>query len=241
MELKNNVIGRWVLIVSCPFFIVSCVAPRPLTADQVAARVSVDGANYDGDVVYKGPVIDCFGEYSSGINYWIRARLCATVYGGGSTSYFISLSAEDINYISTSFKYGYLQGHGPLPMISSGLNTGSGLFRISRKILEEQSAHGLNFQVNTGWGPASLFIPSEQIVGFLKVKSASDAGVANSGSANNQGGDFMSAGTPRALPVPGKPGFVFTPFRKNAVVDVRGIPSGRLARDPSTGGVFRVP
>jgi hypothetical protein len=34
-----------------------------------------------------------------------------------------------------------------------------------------------------------------------------------------------------AVPVPGKPGYVFNPFTNNPV-DVRGIPPGTLVRDP---------
>ena len=47
-----------------------------------------------------------------------------------------------------------------------------------------------------------------------------------------------------ARPVPGKPGFVFSPFN-NKVIDVTGIPSGRLVADPtypaSEKKHFRVP
>lgn len=47
-----------------------------------------------------------------------------------------------------------------------------------------------------------------------------------------------------ARPVPGKPGFVFSPFN-NRVIDVKGIPSGRLVADPtypaSEKKHFRVP
>lgn len=48
---------------------------------------------------------------------------------------------------------------------------------------------------------------------------------------------------PTASPVPGKPGFVFNPFTHN-IVDVKGIPSGKLCRDPEdtdTTHKFRVP
>ncbi|MBK1791342.1 hypothetical protein [Persicirhabdus sediminis] len=48
---------------------------------------------------------------------------------------------------------------------------------------------------------------------------------------------------PTASPVPGKDGFVFNPYTHN-VVDVRGIGSGKLVRDPEdpdTGHKFRVP
>jgi hypothetical protein len=44
--------------------------------------------------------------------------------------------------------------------------------------------------------------------------------------------------------VPGKPGFVFSPFN-NKLIDVQGIPSGRLVADPqypaSEKKYFRVP
>lgn len=51
----------------------------------------------------------------------------------------------------------------------------------------------------------------------------------------------MQDGYPVARPVPDKPGFVFNPHN-NHVVDVRGIPSGTLVRDPSgSNKLFRVP
>lgn len=37
---------------------------------------------------------------------------------------------------------------------------------------------------------------------------------------------------PSANPVPGKPGFVFSPYN-NKLVDVNGIPSGQLVQDPT--------
>lgn len=46
-----------------------------------------------------------------------------------------------------------------------------------------------------------------------------------------------------AIPIPGKEGFVFNPFTNNPV-DVRGIPSGTLVRDPqdpNKAHKFRVP
>jgi hypothetical protein len=47
---------------------------------------------------------------------------------------------------------------------------------------------------------------------------------------------------PTAKPVPGKPGFVFSPYDPNGgYVDVNGFPSGSKAKDPYSGKVFLVP
>lgn len=48
--------------------------------------------------------------------------------------------------------------------------------------------------------------------------------------------------TPMATPVPGKPGYVYSPFSGNgAFVDVQGLAPGSLAKDPYSGRTFRVP
>jgi hypothetical protein len=39
----------------------------------------------------------------------------------------------------------------------------------------------------------------------------------------------------------GTPGYVYSPYGRHNVIDVRGVPSGALVRDPSTGGIFRKP
>jgi hypothetical protein len=72
----------------------------------------------------------------------------------------------------------------------------------------------------------------------------------NDGSAGESGGGTgeKPASPPKeipvARPVPGKPGMVFSPFN-NKVIDVKGIPSGRLVADPtypaSEKKHFRVP
>ena len=46
---------------------------------------------------------------------------------------------------------------------------------------------------------------------------------------------------PFGLPVPGKKGFVYSPFDKTQMVDVRGIPPGKKVRCPYTSKIFLVP
>jgi hypothetical protein len=61
--------------------------------------------------------------------------------------------------------------------------------------------------------------------------------------ANNNPSSATKPKYPTASPVPGKPGFVFNPYTHN-IVDVKGIASGRLCRDPEDpdpSHKFRVP
>ena len=47
---------------------------------------------------------------------------------------------------------------------------------------------------------------------------------------------------PYGIPVPGKPGFVTSPFAPKAgYVDVRGFPSGTEVKDPYSGKIFLTP
>jgi hypothetical protein len=56
-------------------------------------------------------------------------------------------------------------------------------------------------------------------------------------SASAQGGDL-----PYGKPVPGKPGYVFSPFDKNGgYVDVTGYTPGQKVKDPYSGKIFLVP
>lgn len=54
-----------------------------------------------------------------------------------------------------------------------------------------------------------------------------------------------TSGTPEqlpfGLPVPGKKGYVYSPFDKTQMVDVRGIPPGKKVRCPYTSKIFLVP
>lgn len=49
-----------------------------------------------------------------------------------------------------------------------------------------------------------------------------------------------SGGYPVAQPT-ATPGFVYSPYRQGAIVDVRGIPRGALVRDPYSGSAFVKP
>ena len=52
----------------------------------------------------------------------------------------------------------------------------------------------------------------------------------------------QSSAIPTAQPVPGQPGYVFSPFAPDSgYVDVRGFPSGTEVKDPYTNKVFLVP
>jgi hypothetical protein len=46
---------------------------------------------------------------------------------------------------------------------------------------------------------------------------------------------------PYGKPVPGKPGFVQSPYDSKFLIDVRGFPAGTLVNDPNTNKPFRVP
>ncbi len=56
------------------------------------------------------------------------------------------------------------------------------------------------------------------------------------------GGGTSSGDVPYGVPVPGKPGYVTSPFSPDAgYVDVTGLAPGSKAQDPYSGKVFRVP
>lgn len=73
---------------------------------------------------------------------------------------------------------------------------------------------------------------------------ASDQNVAARSSAtpSARNADNQPAQFPTAKPVPGKPGYVFSPFDPSGgYVDVSGYPSGSKAKDPYSQKVFIVP
>jgi hypothetical protein len=46
---------------------------------------------------------------------------------------------------------------------------------------------------------------------------------------------------PYGKPIPGKPGFLYSPYDEKFIIDVRGFPPGTLVNDPNTNKPFRVP
>ena len=45
---------------------------------------------------------------------------------------------------------------------------------------------------------------------------------------------------PYGIPIPGKPGFVQSPYDPKFIIDVRGFPPGTLVNDPNTNNPFRI-
>lgn len=72
--------------------------------------------------------------------------------------------------------------------------------------------------------------------------AAADLAAGNGGRSVEAGRGGGEKNHPVASPIPGKPGYVFSPYT-NRVVDVRDIPSGTLVMDPEVGdgGYFLVP
>jgi len=63
-----------------------------------------------------------------------------------------------------------------------------------------------------------------------------------SSTARTTSSQSASADIPYGKPVPGKPGYVFSPFDKNGgYVDVTGYTPGQKVKDPYTGKIFLVP
>jgi hypothetical protein len=53
--------------------------------------------------------------------------------------------------------------------------------------------------------------------------------------------DHSSQSLPYGKPIPGKPGFLYSPYDPKFIIDVRGFPPGTLVNDPNTNKPFRVP
>ncbi|MFZ1221108.1 MAG: hypothetical protein WAO00_17580, partial [Chthoniobacterales bacterium] len=51
----------------------------------------------------------------------------------------------------------------------------------------------------------------------------------------------LNSQLPKGIPIPGKAGFVQSPYDPKFIIDVRGFPPGTLVNDPNTNKPFRVP
>jgi len=79
--------------------------------------------------------------------------------------------------------------------------------------------------------------PPQQNETHPSTSATSHAGVTPQSSSTNSAAQF-----PVAKPVPGKPGYVFSPYDPNGgYVDVSGYPSGSKVKDPYSQKIFLVP
>jgi len=84
--------------------------------------------------------------------------------------------------------------------------------------------------------------PPKKIAQKEQTSSANQPGPKPSASPRIASGQKSSGDFPYAKPVPGKPGYVFSPFDKNGgYVDVTGYSPGQKVKDPYTGKIFLVP
>ena len=82
--------------------------------------------------------------------------------------------------------------------------------------------------------------PSQAALPKTETATISLSPTASPGSSEKRT-DGETAALPYARPVPGKPGFVYSPYDKKFLIDVRGAPPGTVATDPNSGKAFRVP
>jgi hypothetical protein len=89
-------------------------------------------------------------------------------------------------------------------------------------------------------GPATPgVIPSPVNEQEATANTSTPAPIISSRSTEKSGGNNPTL--PYGKPVPGKPGFVSSPFDPKFIIDVRGFPPGTLVNDPNTGKAFRIP
>jgi hypothetical protein len=78
--------------------------------------------------------------------------------------------------------------------------------------------------------------------GEANPETKSHTQATNSSTAHTTSSQNASTDLPYGKPVPGKPGYVFSPFDKNGgYVDVTGYTPGQKVKDPYTGKIFLVP
>jgi hypothetical protein len=81
---------------------------------------------------------------------------------------------------------------------------------------------------------------SQAAIAKTETATNSLSPTASPGSSEKRTGEETAA-LPYARPVPGKPGFVYSPYDEKFLIDVRGAPPGTVATDPNSGKTFRVP
>jgi len=86
----------------------------------------------------------------------------------------------------------------------------------------------------SGTSPAASSSPTPVLAAAKKTPSnASPSPVASE--------TGQAAALPYGKPIPGKPGFLYSPYDPKFIIDVRGFPPGTLVNDPNTNKPFRVP
>lgn len=89
--------------------------------------------------------------------------------------------------------------------------------------------------------PRSTPTPAPRVTSRSSTNSSSDSTDSSSTSTKTTSAS-SSGGLPYAKPVPGKAGYVFSPYDKNGgYVDVTGFAPGSKVKDPYSGKVFLVP
>jgi outer membrane biosynthesis protein TonB len=95
--------------------------------------------------------------------------------------------------------------------------------------------------VTTAQQPSVQTQPKPQPTATPRVVKSENPPPANS-TAPSTAAVSQTADLPYAKPVPGKPGYVFSPFDKNGgYVDVTGYSPGQKVKDPYSGRIFLVP
>jgi len=82
--------------------------------------------------------------------------------------------------------------------------------------------------------------PSQAALPKTETATISLSPTASPRSSEKQTGEETAA-LPYARPVPGKPGFVYSPYDEKFLIDVRGAPPGTVVNDPNSRKAFRVP
>jgi hypothetical protein len=84
--------------------------------------------------------------------------------------------------------------------------------------------------------------PPKKVAQKERTSAAAETGAKPSGTPHVASSQKSTGDIPYAKPVPGKPGYVFSPYDKNGgYVDVTGYSPGQKVKDPYTGKIFLVP